>query len=246
MWLEIALVIAGLVYAIVQNSSKAAAPIITTSQDETADSRFHVQYLQQLLAVQAAQISNINGIYGFMLPVVLFLLQYVAAPIENEYVRWVLYGLYSILALIMLAFIGMRRPELYSSNDPLALGNRNSISASDLAKTHFVLHTLLTENEGTLRTKHRGLPYVLLAGIIITVVGGAFDGAQRPQAQAVSFPTPLPVIVQTPTPQTPPATAPSGSGAGKRPGKPPLGAKAPFQTPTPSAKPRLAPSGIIR
>lgn len=255
MWFEIALVIAGLVYATAQNASTGIAPVIAAPKDDTADRRFHVQYLQQLLAVQAAQLANINAIYGFMLPVILFLLQFVAAPIQIWWVRWLLYGLYSLLALIILVFVGMRRPELYSSNDPLARGTPATITVENLGDTHIELDKILKDNEKALRSKHDALPFVLLAGILITVSGGAIDGTQHPEPQAVSFPTPVPVIVQTPIP-TPtkaptPTPAPTKAAspaptAGKRPGKMPAAEKAPSAIPTPLVKQHLAPSGILR
>src|SRR5579883_174183 len=107
-----------LIYAMTA-SGKSARPAPQPPVDGTVDARYHVQYLQQLLAIQASQMANINAIYGFMLPVLLFLIQFVATPIENSWVHWSVFAAYSALALMMLALVGMRRPELYTSDDPL-------------------------------------------------------------------------------------------------------------------------------
>jgi hypothetical protein len=79
----------------------------------------------------------------------------------------------------------------------------SSLDAATLEQTHKLLGKMMVDNERRLGTKEVMMRWVLVIGVIATVVGLIFDNRQPPS------PTPVVIVTPTPTPWSSPSPSPS-------------------------------------
>lgn len=217
---QILLVLAALLLAMQrQDRATSAAQQLPQAPSTHDDLRFQVTYFQQFVSVQAAQTGAIEAKCAVLLTLDALLFQYIATPIVNPFLHWSVFGLFAIVAFLLLFIIVMQRVEIMTSKDPLMKRDPAVLDVDTLRKTHRALHAMLVDNERRLTAREVGIRWVLAVGVFATVLGLTVNDRQPTQPQPVIIVTPAPSVTPSPSP-TPPRGGGTPNGRGTRPSPP--------------------------